>query len=70
MGYRYEIQVQGKWYDNQVVLATEAEAQGAGDTKLFSWSLAESVRVVETDKPVNYKFMIDRGLIHIEGSEE
>jgi hypothetical protein len=69
MGYRYEIQVHRKWYDNQVVLATKEEAEAAGHQKLFSWSMAEAVRVVESDKPVNYEFTEDGQLIYIATSD-
>ena len=60
MSYRYEVKVSGKWYPNNVRFATEAEAQRAADIKLFSWSMAESVRVVEDAAPANY-VMTDDG---------
>lgn len=52
--YRYEVQVGGKWYPNNVCFATEAEASKAGYSKLCSWTLCEDYRVVPDDKPANY----------------
>ena len=63
MGYRYEVFVSGKWYDNAVIFATAEEAQQAGDNKLWSWSQCEDVRVVESDQPANYRLDIGSGVI-------
>jgi hypothetical protein len=66
MGYRYEVQVSGKWYDNKVIFATTREAQAAADNKLFNWTQAQDVRVIATDDAVNYRFDFDCGaVIHI-----
>ena len=66
MSYRFEVFVQGKWYDNQVFFETEAEAQNAGYNKFFNWTQCDDYRVVESDQPVNYRWNNDRGIVHIE----
>jgi len=63
--YRYEVLVQGKWYDNQVFFATHAEADRAGNSKFFNWTMCEEYRVVESDQPVNYRYDGEGQLIHI-----
>jgi hypothetical protein len=66
MGYRYEVQVAGKWYDNKVIFATEKEASQAGYNKQFNWTQCENYCVVQSDEPVNYRYDFDTGaVIHI-----
>lgn len=65
-GFKYEVQVHGKWYSNAVCFATEAEASQAGYNKMFNWTQCEDYRVVPTDDPVNYRYDADTGaVIHI-----
>ena len=65
MGYQYEVLVQGKWHSNEMVFATEAEANKAGQNKFYNWTLCDEYRVVETYKSANYQWTAHRGIIHI-----
>jgi hypothetical protein len=67
--YRFEVLVQGKWYDNKVFFATHAEADRAGNNKFFNWTQCDEYRVVESDQPVNYRWSPEEGMIHIATSD-
>lgn len=70
-GFRYEVQTQEtgeRWFDNSVVLATEAEAQGAGYDKWSRWALCTAYRVVPVDATPNYTWDALRGLQPIPGA--
>lgn len=65
-GYRYEVQVHGKWHQNSVVFATEDEAELAGQNKFFNWTQCDAYRVVASDEPANYRYDIITGaVLHI-----
>jgi len=66
--YRYEIKVYNEkpFYSNAVVFATNEEADRAGASKLWNWTMAEDYRVVETDDPVNYAWEDGVGVVSIE----
>ena len=51
-----EILSENEWVANAVVLATKEEAEDYGNTMLFNCILFEDVRVVPSEKPVNYKW--------------
>lgn len=65
-GWRYEVFVQGKWYDNTVTFATAEEAQQAADIKMWNWTMCDETRVVPSAKPVNYRIE-DGAVVHIPG---
>lgn len=65
MSFRYEVKVHGKWYPNKVYFATEAEADRAGHSKFFSWTMCEGYQVVEDTAPVNYQCDADGRVIYI-----
>jgi len=65
MSYRYEVLVDNKWHKNAVVFETEEEADKAGSQKFHSWTLCEGYRAVETDKPANYRWDDERGLVDL-----
>jgi hypothetical protein len=66
MGYRYEVQVDNKWYPNEVIFATEHEASCAGNNKFYNWTLCQNYRVVPDEREVNYRYDAATGaVIHI-----
>jgi hypothetical protein len=58
----------GKWYGNQIRLATKQEAENYVANLMFKWTAVRDTRVVETDDPVNYQF-IDYQLIPVTDSD-
>jgi hypothetical protein len=65
MSYRYEVNVQGKWYDNQAFFETEGEASKAGYNKMFNWTQCDDYRVVPSDQPANYRWNDTDGMVAI-----
>ena len=66
MSWRYEAQVDGRWYPNSVYFETEREAKSAADVKMWSWTQCQDTRVVEDDSAVNYRFDFETGRsVHI-----
>ena len=59
MSYKPEFKVYGddKFYANAVVFATKEEAEGNASAKYRAWTMAEAYRVVESDEPVNYRWV-------------
>jgi len=45
--WKYEVQVDGKWYASGPTYATQADAQDAGQRKFDAWYACTDVRVVE-----------------------
>jgi hypothetical protein len=47
----------GQWTPNGLAFATEAEAEGWVRDLMMRWFAVRDTRVVESDEPVNYKFV-------------
>lgn len=52
----------GKWVGNAVRLATKEEAEAYGRDLAGRWMLVTERRVVESEEPVNYKWVPGIGL--------
>ena len=52
----------GKWVGNAVRLATKEEAEAYGRDLAGRWMLVTERRVVESEDPVNYKWVPGIGL--------
>lgn len=52
----------GKWVGNAVRLATKEEAEAYGRDLAGRWMLVTDRRVVESEDPVNYKWVPGVGL--------
>lgn len=52
----------GKLYTNALVFATREEAQASADELMSRWMLVRSTGVVETEDPVNYRFVDGRNV--------
>lgn len=50
----------GKLYTNALVFATREEAQASADELMSRWMLVRSTGVIETEDPVNYRFVDGR----------
>lgn len=57
MNWKPEVQVDGKWYPNQVVFATKAEAESYAQNLFVRWTLCTGHRAVESSDPVNYVYV-------------
>lgn len=67
MSFQYVIKVYGEepYYPNGVRFATEGEAKKAGANKLWNWTMAEDFKVVQSEDPVNYRWVDGVGLERI-----
>jgi len=67
MNYKSEVLAYGetRWTGNQLVFATREEAQAYVEDLFSRWTLVDKYRVVETDAPVNYKW-VDGKAIRLE----
>lgn len=61
MSYKVEVRtgVDPKWYTNSVRLATEEEALDYGQDLVYRWTAVMDMRVVESQDPVNYRWVIN-----------
>lgn len=50
----------GKWSGNAVRFATKAEAQAWAGDRMMRWTAVRSIRVIESDDPVNYRWVDNR----------
>lgn len=59
MSWKPEFQTDrtGTWYANGVAFATKEEAEGNAVEKALAWTLVRDFRVVESDDPVNYRWV-------------
>lgn len=59
MSWKPEFQTDntGKWYRNGVAFATKQEAEGNASAKAWAWTLVRDFRAVESDEPVNYRWV-------------
>lgn len=51
-----------KWYGNALRFATKAEAEASANDLAGRWMLVQDWRAVESDDPVNYKWIAGMGL--------
>lgn len=56
----------GKWCGNALRFATKEEAEANVANLKARWMLVTDTRVVESDEPVNYKW-VDGKLVSLEG---
>jgi hypothetical protein len=57
MSWKTEVKVGDEWVSNLLRFATEAEAEESGKELLSRWYVPTDSRAVESDDPVNYKFV-------------
>lgn len=71
MSWRPEVQTDssGKWYGNALRFATKEEAEANVANLKSRWLLVHATRAVESDDPVNYKW-IDGHLVSVEEKVE
>lgn len=57
--FKPEFRVAGdpKFYPNNIAFATKEEAEANGLDKFRKWTMAAEYRVVESDEPVNYRWV-------------
>jgi hypothetical protein len=62
MSFRPEVQTDGtgKWYGNALRFATRAEAETQVADLMMRWTAVRDTRVVESDDPVNYRYVDGR----------
>jgi len=65
MSFKPEVFVQGKWSQNGLAFATQAEAEANARDLMGRWMLVENSRAVESDQPVNYKWSFHGGLVAV-----
>lgn len=61
MSWKPEFLVDGKWYDNAVRFATEAEAKQNAQDKFMVWTMPSDYRATESPDPAHYRYT-DKGL--------
>lgn len=57
----------GKWTPNGLAFATKEEAEGNVANLAARWTLVTDTRVVESDAPVNYRW-VDGALLPLAGT--
>jgi hypothetical protein len=59
MSFKPEVQTDGtgKWYGNALRFATRAEAEAQVADLMMRWTAVRDTRVVESDDPVNYRYV-------------
>ncbi len=59
MSYKPEVQTDdtGKWYGNALRFTTRAEAEAQVQDLMMRWFAVRDTRVVESDEPVNYRYV-------------
>jgi hypothetical protein len=59
MSFKPEVQTDGtgKWYGNALRFATRAEAEAQVAALMMRWTAVRDTRVVESDDPVNYRYV-------------
>jgi hypothetical protein len=62
MSFKPEVQTDGtgKWYGNALRFATRAEAEAQVADLMMRWTAVRDTRVVESDDPVNYRYVDGR----------
>lgn len=64
MNWKPEVKVNGQWSQNALVFATQIEAAASAIDLYSRWTLTTDHRAVETNDPVNYKW-VDGRLVEI-----
>lgn len=64
--WKPELLVDGEWAGNALRFATKEEAEASASDTYSRWMLAVGHRAVESDDPVNYKWLDGKGLVNIE----
>lgn len=60
MNWKPEVKVDGQWAQNALVFATQIEAAESAMDLYSRWTLTTDHRAVETNDPVNYKWVNGR----------
>lgn len=60
MSWKPEVFVERKWSQNALVFATREEAEQNARDLYLRWTLCEDYRAVESDQPVNYRYVDHR----------
>jgi len=69
MSWKPEIFTEGKWYPNGLAFSTKEEGEAAAEKTYQNWTAAEDHRAVESNQPVNYRY-VDGKLISVDDNEE
>lgn len=56
MSWKPEVKVEGRWYPNALVFATEQEAKDNAFDKTLAWTQCQDSRAVESDAEPNYTY--------------
>ena len=57
----------GKWCGNALRFATKEEAEANVKNLMWKWLAVRDTRVVESDDPVNYRWIDGKGLEAVNG---
>lgn len=57
MSWKPEFQIGDQWCGNAVRFATKDEAECNARAKFMVWTMPKDYRVVESDDPVNYRWV-------------
>ena len=60
MSWRPQVEVEGKWEQNGLVFATEAEAAQYAADLYRRWTITSGYRAVEVDEPVTHQLVDNR----------
>jgi len=57
MSWKPQVKVNGKWEQNSVAFATQAEASESAENLFSRWTLCTDHRAIESDETVNYRLV-------------
>jgi hypothetical protein len=69
MSWKPEVFVEGKWANNGVAFATEAEALRSANDLMMRWLPCMGARAVESDEEPNYRIDADGLVRSIDGDQ-
>ncbi len=58
--FTVQFRIGNEWSGNSVFFANREEAQAYGENKFANWTMPDEFRVVESDKPANYRWDPDK----------
>ena len=64
MSFKPEVEVEGKFSQNNLAFATREEAEKSASDLFSRWFLCTGHRATESDQPVNYK-LVDGSLVEV-----
>lgn len=71
MAWKPEVMVAGepgKWHGNALRFATMEEADANAANLMGRWMAVMEYRVVEVDEPINYRWIVGKGLEPVPGA--